>query len=186
MVPHFGNMINIRLQLNSCSQRKTGWEIPVILICVPSLSQASVAGDPGRAAEASGPPSSVRWMARARCWGLSCVWRSRCLVHWTHWGWLQPLKGSSSFSSIKLYFFLSEIWLGIYIHKHIYHHLYYTVFYYTRNPAAPTYAFPVNFIWLKNTHKRVKGALGARNDCVPWVTHGRKPAVRGQQHKREG
>lgn len=61
-----------------------------------------------------------------------------------------------------------------------------TVFCYATSPAAPTYAFLVNFIWLKNTHKRVKGALGARNDCVPWVTHGRKPAVRGQQHEREG
>lgn len=72
----------------------------------------------------------------------------------------------------------------IYIHKHIYQHLYLQC-YYTRNPAAPTYAFFVNFIWLKNTHKGVKGALGAINDCAlgnPW----KKISVKWALTQREG
>lgn len=137
-------------------------------LCLLSLSHAFVAGDPERAAEPSGPPSFAEVRQGLGYWGLSCVRSTACLAHWTPR--LAPTSTGLLFLLIhKAILFYQKFGL-IYIHKHIYQHLYLQC-YYTRNPAAPTYAFFVNFIWLKNTHKGVKGALGAINDCAlgnPW------------------
>ena len=135
---------------------------------------------PTESSRAFGAPQLCRGEARAGSWGLSCAWSTACLAHWTHRGWLQPLEGSFSFSSIKLYFSIRNLAWYIYTQTYISTSLSIQCFYYTRNPAAPTYAFLVNFIWLKYTLKGVKGALGAINDCVlgnPWKKASVKWAV---------
>lgn len=107
----------IRLQLSSCSQSKVGWKLQPFW----SMSLAPLLLLLGTL-RAAGPSSSeVRWMVWAGC-GALAAWRSTlCLAHWTHWGWLQPLKGSSFFSSIKLYFFYQKFGLiYIYIYTNIY------------------------------------------------------------------
>lgn len=91
----------------------------------PSLSQAFAAGD---------SQSSRTLTVSQLCWGevdgegwmlgLSASEGTGCTLLIAHISALQPLKGSSSFSSIKLYFSYQKIWLDIYIHKHIYQHLY--------------------------------------------------------------
>lgn len=94
--------------------------------------------------------------------GTGRGWRDRMhLAHWTDRGSLQPLKGSSSFSTIKLYFSYQKFGL-IYTYTNIYISTFLSIqcFYYTRNPAAPTYTFLVNFIWLKHTRARTHAHRG--------------------------
>lgn len=79
-----------------------------------------------RATEPSRSPSSaeVRWTARAGCWGLSCVKEQDvpCSLDTLR---LAPTSKGFLFLLIhKAILLLSEIWLDIYIHKHIYQHLY--------------------------------------------------------------
>lgn len=168
---------------------QNGWKGPVMLVCVlPSPRPLLL--ETRRAAEPSQSPSSaeVRWTARAGCWGLSCEWRNRMhLAHWTHQ--CSPTSKGLLFLLIhKAILFLSEnlAWY-IYTQTYISTSLSIQCFYYTRNPAAPTYAFLVNFIWLK-THTHTKGwrVLLGLEMIVPWVTHGRKPVSNGQYTRQRG
>lgn len=134
MDPAFGNVIAYqRLQLNTCSQRKMGWKIPVILMCCPPHSSVPWRLGPRRERwPPSGPPAStvVRWVTRTRCQasgppreGAACGpprARPRRLCCLTS-------ESSSSSSSVKLYLSYQQFGL-IYIYTNIYINIYlYTV-----------------------------------------------------------
>lgn len=128
----FGNGIEYqRLPLNTHGRSKTGWKIPVILMCcLPSLVYALVAGDPERAVAPCRASclcgGEVVAGGRAPCLGPTCEDAAWAVVQGSS---NMPTNTDSGFSNrlflliCKAILFLSEIWLDIYIHKHIYQHL---------------------------------------------------------------
>lgn len=125
----FGNVIYQRRQLDTCGQSKTGWKIPVILICClpPALIYALDAGDPESTVAPSGPPASTVVRCVTRC----VEPRLRPGMAGAAWGRpgssAGPTLMPTSSSSVKLYFSYPEFGL-IYIYTNIYINIYiYTV-----------------------------------------------------------
>lgn len=101
----FGHMKSHQATAQDMWSEQNGRRAPVL--SVSSLSQAFVAGGP-RVAEPPGPPSAAEVRQGLGPAALAAG-STTCLAHWTHRGWLQPLKGSFSFSSIKLYFSIRNL-----------------------------------------------------------------------------